>query len=105
MGKNGIVDRKRLTLMVGTVSVVVNLLLFALKYYAGVVSASVALLADAWHTLSDSLTSVVMIWGIHLASKKPDRKHPYGHGRWSTKRSRWAGWRSISPAPTSTAAA
>ena len=66
----------------GFVSVVLNLLLFALKYYAGIVSASVALIADAWHTLSDSLTSIVVILGIKLSSKSPDKEHPFGHGRW-----------------------
>lgn len=66
----------------GLISVILNLLLFVLKYYAGVVSASVALLADAWHTLSDSLTSLVVIFGIRLASRKPDKEHPFGHGRW-----------------------
>ncbi len=66
----------------GVVSVVLNVLLFVLKYYAGVVSASVALIADAWHTLSDSLTSVVVILGIRLSSRKPDREHPFGYGRW-----------------------
>lgn len=66
----------------GIVSVVLNLLLFVLKYYAGIVSASVALIADAWHTLSDSLTSVVVILGIKLSAKKPDKEHPFGHGRW-----------------------
>lgn len=45
-------------------------------------SASVALVADAWHTLSDSLTSVVVIFGIKLSSRKPDKEHPFGHGRW-----------------------
>lgn len=66
----------------GIVSVILNLLLFVLKYYAGVVSASVALIADAWHTLSDSLTSVVVIFGIRMSSRKPDKEHPFGHGRW-----------------------
>lgn len=66
----------------GFVSVVLNLLLFALKYYAGVVSLSVALIADAWHTLSDSLTSLVVIFGIRMSSRKPDKEHPFGHGRW-----------------------
>ena len=66
----------------GIVSVVLNLFLFVLKYYAGVVSASVALVADAWHTLSDSLTSVVVILGLRLSSRKPDQEHPFGHGRW-----------------------
>ncbi|MBN2214562.1 MAG: cation transporter [Bacteroidales bacterium] len=66
----------------GTVSILVNVLLFALKYWAGIVSGSVALLADAWHTLSDSLTSIIVIAGVRLADKKADREHPFGHGRW-----------------------
>ena len=66
----------------GLVSVILNLLLFVLKYYAGIASASLALIADAWHTLSDSLTSMVVILGIKLSSKKPDKEHPFGHGRW-----------------------
>lgn len=66
----------------GIVSVILNLLLFVLKYYAGMVSASVALIADAWHTLSDSLTSIVVIFGIKMSSRKPDKEHPFGHGRW-----------------------
>lgn len=66
----------------GIVSVILNLLLFVLKYYAGMVSASVALTADAWHTLSDSLTSIVVIFGIKMSSRKPDKEHPFGHGRW-----------------------
>ena len=59
----------------------VNTLLFALKYWAGIVSGSVALLADAWHTLSDSLSSVAVIIGVKLSSRKADKKHPFGHGR------------------------
>ena len=66
----------------GLVSVILNLLLFVLKYYAGIASASLALIADALHTLSDSLTSLVVILGIKLSSKKPDKEHPFGHGRW-----------------------
>lgn len=75
-------SNKKLGYREGIVSVIVNLLLFILKYYAGIVSASVALIADAWHTLSDTLTSVVVIAGIKLSSKKPDKEHPFGHGRW-----------------------
>ena len=66
----------------GLVSVILNLLLFVLKYYAGIASASLALIADAWHTLSDSLTSIVVIFGIKMSSRKPDKEHPFGHGRW-----------------------
>jgi cation diffusion facilitator family transporter len=64
------------------VSVVVNTVLFALKFWAGVVSGSVALIADAWHTLSDSITSVIVIVGIKLSRKKPTVSHPFGYGRW-----------------------
>jgi len=75
-------ERKKASYLEGTVSIIVNIALFALKYWAGIVSGSIALLADAWHTLSDSISSVVVILGARLASKKPDKDHPYGHGRW-----------------------
>ena len=75
-------QHSKLGYRVGLVSVILNLLLFVLKYYAGIASASLALIADAWHTLSDSLTSLVVILGIKLSSKKPDKEHPFGHGRW-----------------------
>jgi len=66
----------------GIISILVNFVLFGLKYWAGIVSGSVALIADAWHTLSDSLSSVFVVAGVKLSSKKPDKEHPFGHGRW-----------------------
>lgn len=66
----------------GLVSIITNTLLFALKMFAGIVTGSVALIADAWHTLSDSLSSFVVIAATKLASRKPDKDHPFGHGRW-----------------------
>jgi len=66
----------------GVVSIFVNIILFGLKYWAGIVSGSLALMADAWHTLSDSISSVIVIAGVKLSSMKPDREHPFGHGRW-----------------------
>ena len=65
----------------GVISIIVNTLLFIAKYYAGVVSGSVALITDAWHTISDSASSVVLIVGTKLANKPADKEHPYGHGR------------------------
>ena len=65
----------------GVISIIVNSLLFIAKYYAGVVSGSVALITDAWHTISDSASSVVLIIGTKLANKPADKEHPYGHGR------------------------
>ncbi len=66
----------------GIVSIIVNTLLFVLKYWAGIVTGSLAIVADAWHTMSDSISSIVLIVATALSSKKPDKKHPFGHGRW-----------------------
>lgn len=66
----------------GIASIIVNALLFVLKYWVGILSGSVALLADAWHTLSDSISSAMLIAGVKLSSRKPDKEHPFGHGRW-----------------------
>ena len=75
-------ERKKASYLEGTVSIIANICLFALKYWAGIVSGSIALMADAWHTLSDTISSVVVIVGAKLASRQPDKDHPYGHGRW-----------------------
>lgn len=65
----------------GTVSIIINLVLFAFKYWAGLISGSIALKADAFHTLSDVVTSVLVILGFFFALRPPDGKHPFGHGR------------------------
>jgi cation diffusion facilitator family transporter len=65
----------------GWFSIVINIILSIVKYWAGLVSGSVALIADAWHTLSDSLSSVIILIGAKLSTKPPDEKHPFGHGR------------------------
>ncbi len=75
-------ERKKASYLEGAISIIGNIALFALKYWAGIVSGSIALMADAWHTLSDSISSVVVIVGAKLASKQPDEDHPFGHGRW-----------------------
>ncbi len=62
-------------------SIAINIILFGLKFWAGMMSGSIAMIADSWHTLSDSITSVILLVGVKLSSKKPDRQHPYGHGR------------------------
>jgi len=75
------VDRKHAGYLEGSVSVVVNLVLFAAKMYAGIVSSSIALIADAFHTLSDCITSLALILGYKIAFKPPDKEHPFGHQR------------------------
>lgn len=76
------INKNKINYIGASISIFVNLILAALKYWAGIVSGSVALIADAWHTLSDSLSSIIVIAGVKLSSKKPDKKHPFGHGRW-----------------------
>lgn len=66
----------------GVVSIIVNTVLFVLKLWAGMVTGSIALVADAWHTLSDTISSVVLVIAVKISSKKPDKDHPFGHGRW-----------------------
>jgi len=66
----------------GLVSIIVNIILFALKFWVGIITGSLALVADAWHTLSDSISSLVLIVAMKLMSKKADKEHPFGHGRW-----------------------
>lgn len=80
--KTAIADKNRkLAYTEGWLSIITNILLFMLKYWAGVVTGSVAILADAWHTLSDSLSSIFVIVGAKVSSMPPDKKHPFGHGR------------------------
>lgn len=71
----------KLNYAAGVVSIIVNTLLFAIKYWAGIVSGSVALMADAWHTLSDSVSSIIVLGGVKLSLRKADDEHPFGHGR------------------------
>lgn len=73
--------KTKLSYLEGWISIVINTVLFVLKYWAGMTSGSVAVMADAWHTLSDSLTSVVVLVGTKMAAKSPDEEHPFGHGR------------------------
>ncbi|MDA3928713.1 MAG: cation diffusion facilitator family transporter [Prolixibacteraceae bacterium] len=75
-------DKVKAGYLEGIVSVIANSILFVLKFWAGITTGSIALTADAWHTLSDSLSSIIVIVAVKLSSKKPDNEHPFGHGRW-----------------------
>ena len=79
MGK---MDKTKAGYVEGIVSVLGNAVLFAAKMWVSVITGSIALAADAWHTLSDSLTSIIVIISTKLSSKKADKEHPFGHGRW-----------------------
>ena len=65
----------------GAVGIGLNLLLFAGKLFAGSLSGSIAITADAFNNLSDAGSSLVTLLGFRLAGRKPDPEHPFGHGR------------------------
>jgi len=75
-------DKARAQVTEGILSVFINAVLFGVKLWAGMVTGSIAIVADAWHTLSDSITSIFVIFAVKLSSKKADKEHPFGHGRW-----------------------
>lgn len=64
------------------VSLIGNILFFVVSYWVGYISQSLALKADAWHTLSDSLSTLVVMVGLFLARRPADKDHPFGHGRY-----------------------
>ncbi len=65
----------------GCFGIFLNLVLFTVKLVFGLLAHAVSLQADAFNNLGDAGSSVISLFGSRLASKKPDRDHPYGHGR------------------------
>lgn len=63
---------------------VVNILLTVFKVFAGILGKSAAMVADGIHSLSDLLSDVVVLIFTHISSKKPDREHSFGHGKFET---------------------
>ena len=73
--------RTKIGVFQGWISVLVNSILFIFKLVIGVMVGAVSVIADAVHTLSDVVSSIVVIWGFKQAEKPADVEHPYGHGR------------------------
>lgn len=68
-------------ILCGIVGICLNLLLFAGKLFAGILSGSIAATTDAFNNLSDAGSSIITLTGFKLAGQKPDSEHPFGHGR------------------------
>lgn len=66
---------------VSLITIIGNALLAVFKLTAGIFAHSSAMISDAVHSASDVFSTVVVIIGIKLSSKKPDKEHPYGHER------------------------
>lgn len=73
--------RQNYGVLCGSVGIFFNILLFTFKLIFGTITASVAIVADAFNNLSDAASSCVQILGFKLSGKKPDPEHPFGHGR------------------------
>ena len=75
------VYRSRIGKFQGWISIIVNGLMFFLKLSIGLIIGSISVIADAFHTLTDVISSGIVIWGFNEAKKPADKNHPYGHGR------------------------
>ena len=73
-----------LAVKVSIVTIVANVILALFKIVAGIIGQSSAMLADGAHTLSDVLTTIVVLIGLKIASKEADEEHPYGHEKYES---------------------
>lgn len=73
--------RKKQGIKISLLGLLVNLFLFAVKLTAGILSASVAMQADAINNLSDSLSTIVLLVSFYISARPADRDHPFGHAR------------------------
>ena len=74
-------NRNKLGQKAGLVGIVLNIFLFFVKFFAGIITNALSISADAFNNLSDAASSVVTLIGFKLAEKPADTEHPYGHGR------------------------
>lgn len=75
-------QRIRACMVAGVWGIVGNLFLFVLKFIVGASMSSIAIVSDAFNNLSDTGSAVVTIIGAKLSQRKPDKEHPFGHGRY-----------------------
>ena len=74
-------ESERIAMRVSVNSIIVNVLLSLLKLIAGLAGRSGAMVSDAVHSISDVLSTFVVMAGVKIAGKKSDHNHPYGHER------------------------
>jgi cation diffusion facilitator family transporter len=75
-------DNYKMGVRVSWITVIINVILSAFKIIAGIVGSSSAMIADGVHTLSDVLTTFVVMIGLKISSKEADENHPYGHEKY-----------------------
>lgn len=74
--------REKYGFLSGIVGIILNIILCTSKFIIGSLTGSIAITADAFNNLSDAGSSIVTLFGFKLSSKKPDKDHPFGHGRY-----------------------
>ncbi len=74
-------NREKAVIRTSIISILANIVLAGFKAFVGLLANSIAIISDAINNLSDVLSSIITIVGTKLAGKKPDKEHPYGHGR------------------------
>ena len=73
--------RERYGVFSSIVGIITNLILAALKLVAGILSFSIAIIADALNNLSDAGSSIISFVSFKIAAKPADKEHPFGHAR------------------------
>ena len=73
--------RTKYGMLGSAVSIVMNIILSAFKYVVGTITCSLAITADAINNLSDAASGIVTLFSFKMANRKPDKEHPFGHGR------------------------
>ena len=74
-------SNEQIAIRVSVNTIVVNVILSGFKLFAGIAACSSAMISDSVHSLSDVLSTIIVMVGVKLANKKPDKEHPYGHER------------------------
>ena len=74
----------KLGLNTSIITIIINIILAAVKITAGIVGRSSAIIADGFHSLSDVLSTFVVIAGLKMSSKEADKEHPYGHEKYES---------------------
>ena len=79
--ENEMINSKKIAMRVSSVSIFVNVALSLFKLAAGLIAHSGAMISDAVHSASDVFSTIIVIIGVNVSSKKSDEEHPYGHER------------------------
>lgn len=73
--------REKYGVLGGVLGIICNIILFVVKLVIGIFLNAIAIMSDAFNNLTDSFSSIVSIISAKMSNKKPDKDHPFGHGR------------------------